>query len=109
MPLTGVLFMQLSDLELLRDNATKELNTIESIDIIDHVNGKLTAINHAFNRAITLSKKDELDQQGITELNQFCSDRMAIFSNSLNDLDLFLYRKLFHSNLFDKKTKGERK
>lgn len=29
--------------------------------------------------------------------------------NSLNDLDLYLYRKIFHSNIFDKKTKGERK
>lgn len=79
--------MQLSELEQLRDNATKELNTIESIETIDYVNGKLTAINHAFNKAITLSSNSKLTQQGITDLNQFCSDRMMLFSGSTNQLD----------------------
>lgn len=83
--------MRLQELESLRDNVTKELNTIESVENIDYINGKLTAINHAFNKAMMLSNENQLDQQGITTLNQFCSDRMGFFANSSNDLDKGMY------------------
>lgn len=79
--------MQLSELDKLKNAVINELNTIESIEIIDYVNGKLTAINHSINKALTLSINDELDQQAITDLNQFCSDRLELFRNSPNELD----------------------
>lgn len=79
--------MQLSELEALRSNAINELNTIESVEIIDYVNGKLTAINHAINKAMMLSDGNKLNQQGITDLNQFCSDRIALFINLPSELD----------------------
>jgi hypothetical protein len=79
--------MQLSKLQELRKQPINDLNTIESVEIIDWVNGRLTAINHALNKATLLSNGDELDQQGITDLNQFCSDRIVLFASSSNELD----------------------
>jgi hypothetical protein len=80
--------VKLSELESLRNNATKELNTIESVGNIDYANGKLTAINHVLNKAVMLSNNSELDQQEITDLNQFCSDRMVMFLGSSDSLDI---------------------
>lgn len=72
--------MLVSDLEQVKESFLADLNTIEPSSTVDFYNGAQTACQQVVNRARVLAQNLELTADSLTQLNQFCADRIARFT-----------------------------